>query len=331
MSQNPGIPLDSSMPQNVTSCANCHTPMPSGLRFCRNCGYRLGEGAAEYTETVRFPNGQHPAGVRPTAGHDPLVTSYGLSSAGVTAQSGKCLARKRKVSGMTWIFLSLLGFFLVAGVFTALFAPRRAFNPPGIVQSATPRSFFGVDGFEDSEAGVTFDDVEPPDSPADKAGLIGGDIIKTYDGQNVEDADRMGELLRNTPVGKTVDVVYVRDGETKTTKLTTISRDDGDRLAKAFERRPEGKGYLGYNGGERVEVEGTKLFGVQLKRVEPSRPADLFGLKPDDIIVQFGDTPIRTDEELRARIRRTLPYTTVDITVYRGTEKLKIPVKLGRQ
>jgi S1-C subfamily serine protease len=269
--------------------------------------------------------------VRPTAGHDPLVTSYGLSSAGVTAQSGKCLARKRKVSGMTWIFLSLLGFFLVAGVFTALFAPRRAFNPPGIVQSATPRSFFGVDGFEDSEAGVTFDDVEPPDSPADKAGLIGGDIIKTYDGQNVEDADRMGELLRNTPVGKTVDVVYVRDGETKTTKLTTISRDDGDRLAKAFERRPEGKGYLGYNGGERVEVEGTKLFGVQLKRVEPSRPADLFGLKPDDIIVQFGDTPIRTDEELRARIRRTLPYTTVDITVYRGTEKLKIPVKLGRQ
>ena len=32
--------------------------MPRELRFCRNCGFRLGEGPAEYTETVRFQNGQ---------------------------------------------------------------------------------------------------------------------------------------------------------------------------------------------------------------------------------------------------------------------------------
>ena len=40
----------------ITTCGNCHSPMPRELRFCRNCGFRLGEGSAEYTETVRFQN-----------------------------------------------------------------------------------------------------------------------------------------------------------------------------------------------------------------------------------------------------------------------------------
>jgi S1-C subfamily serine protease len=80
-----------------------------------------------------------------------------------------------------------------------------------------------------------------------------------------------------------------------------------------------------------VKIEGTELYGVKLGRVNRSNPADLAGIKPEDVVVQFGDTPIRTDDELRARIRRTLPYSTVDITLYRGTEKLKIPVKLGKQ
>jgi hypothetical protein len=306
--------------------------MPSELRFCRNCGYRLGEGAAEYTETVRFQNGHHPVVARATAGHEPLVTSYGLSSGAIAGQQAKqCAIRKRKISGMTWMFITLLAFFLVAGVFTALFAPRRSFNTVGIVAPAPPRSFFGVDGFESTDGGVTFDDVEPPDSPADKAGLIGGDIITSYDGQPVDDEDRISELLKSTPIGKTVDVVYLRDGETQTTKITTISREDGDKLAKAFASRPEGKGFFGYDNGRRVEIEGTKLFGVQLGRINQSRPADLAGIKADDIVIQFGDTPIRTDEEFRSRIARALPYSTVEVVVYRGTEKLKIPVKLGKQ
>ena len=41
---------------SVTNCGNCNAPMPRELRFCRNCGFRLGEGLAEYTETVRFQN-----------------------------------------------------------------------------------------------------------------------------------------------------------------------------------------------------------------------------------------------------------------------------------
>jgi membrane-associated protease RseP (regulator of RpoE activity) len=338
MSQNPGMPLNSELEPVVTPCANCHSPMPSGLRFCRNCGYRLGEGPAEYTETVRFQNG-HPGmsvGVKSTADQQSVVTSYGLSSGSIAPQAGGTVQRAcRKTSGMTWIFLGLLGFFLIAGVFTALFSPaRRSFSEVGIsAPPPAPRSYVGVSGFESTDGGVTFDNVEPADSPADRAHLVGGDVITTFDGKKVDDEDVMTELLRSTPVGKTVDVVYIRDGETRTTKLTTVSKEEFDRLGAVLRKRTEGLGQFGYDTGDakRVAIPGTKIFGVQLGEIRTSRPADLAGIKEGDIVTQFGDTPIRTPEELEARVGRALPYTTVEVVVMRGTEELKIPVKMGKQ
>jgi len=334
MSQSPEMPFDSGTQADVTACANCHSPMPRGLRFCRNCGFRLGEGTAEYTETVRFQNGHHAvaAGIRPTGEQQPLVTSYGLSGATIPQPAGPLTRRRRKMSGVTWIFLGLLLFFLTAGVFTALRSPaRRDFGGVGTVSVPAPRSFFGVSGFTDTEGGVTFESVEPPGSPADKAGLVGGDVITSFDGQTVDDEDRMTELLRETPTGKSVEVVYIRDGQSKTTKLTTISRQDGDKLGSAFRNRPEGQGFFGYDNGRRVEIPGTNIFGVQLGEIRQSRPADLAGVKVGDIVIEFDGVPIRTADELESRIQRALPYSTVTVVVMRGTEKLEIPVKMGKQ
>ncbi|HEY0385755.1 MAG TPA: hypothetical protein VGC64_07065, partial [Pyrinomonadaceae bacterium] len=44
----------------VTVCPSCRAQMPGEMRFCRACGFRLGEGVAEFTETVRLP--KSPAG-----------------------------------------------------------------------------------------------------------------------------------------------------------------------------------------------------------------------------------------------------------------------------
>lgn len=331
------MPSEPSMDPNLTTCANCHSPMPRELRFCRNCGYRLGEGIAEYTETVRFADAH--AGVmgnRSTANGQPLVTSYGLSGSMAQQQKPGQLKKRKRLSGMTWIFLGLLVFFIVAAGFTALITPMRqaGVNIPG-APPVIPRSYFGVDGFRNTDEGVTFDTVDPPGSPADKAGLVGGDIITHFDGQEIKEEDQITELLRRTPVGKTVDIVYVRDGETKTTKLTTVSRQEFDRLAEVFRRRPEGRGRFGYDDDrtERVAIPGTKMFGVRLEEgaISASLPADMAGIKDGDIILEFDGVPIRTEDELSSRVRRAIPYSTIKVVLMRGTEKLEIPVKIGRQ
>jgi len=312
MSQNPEMPLQVTPAPSVTTCSNCHSVMPSELRFCRNCGFRLGEGIAEYTETVRF-DGSH-AGIP-----------------AVAAASGMSRKRRRKLSGMTWIFIGLLAFFVCAAAFTAMvtpFRPQVQFTAP-----VAPRSYVGVNEFETIDGGVTFGNVEAPDVPSDKAGLVGGDIITSFDGQSVREEDEMMELLGRTPIGKTVDVVYVRDGETKTTKLTTISKEEYDRLIRTFRNRPEGRTRFGYDDGdiEVVEIPGTKIHGVKLNSIEPSRPADLAGVKEGDIVIAVNEVPIRSRGEFVSRVARAIPYSTIELTVIRGEEKLKIPVKVGRR
>ena len=342
MSQNPEIHMPHVSTPTLTTCSNCHSAMPSELRFCRNCGFRLGEGVAEYTETVRFDGTNAPA----------VAGSLGMPA--VTK-------KRRRISGMAWIFVALLVFFVGAAAFTALIAPHRTnLRTGGIIQAPTVKSFVGVNGFDtaDDGLGVTFDCVDAPDTPADKAGLVGGDIITKFDGSEIHDEDQMSDLMVSTPIGKTVDVEYIRDGEKKTTKLTTISQEDFRRLSMLFEKRPEGRGQFGYDDGnaDRVKIPGTNIFGVKLNQILQSRPADLAGIKEGDIVIQFGNVPIRTEEEFRMRVRRALPYTTVDVVVMRAApkaaaeqgedaaegedgaegkdaklEKITIPVKMGKQ
>src|SRR6476620_1424729 len=108
MSMNP------EMEAGVATCGNCRSPMPAGLRFCRNCGFRLGEGSAEYTETVRFQNA--PPGTFPGSGPTNAFPPYAAPGGPIAGVSGRQMKkRRRRMSGMTWMFLGLLIFFVAAG------------------------------------------------------------------------------------------------------------------------------------------------------------------------------------------------------------------------
>lgn len=233
---------------------------------------------------------------------------------------------------MTWMFIGLLIFFVAAAGFTAIVKQVRRNVGGRVAAVAAPRSWAGVNSFNTTEGGVTFDNVEPEGGPADKAGLIGGDIITTVDGVPIRTDDEMMSLLQRTPIGKTLDVVFLRDGEMKTTKMTTVSEEEMDRLNEVFAARPQGRGLFGYEDDEsrRVEIPNTKISGVQLDEITPNRSADLAGIKAGDIVIQFGETPIRTPEEFLSRVRRAIPYSTVPVVIMRGNERLEIPVKIGK-
>jgi S1-C subfamily serine protease len=235
--------------------------------------------------------------------------------------------RKRRVGGMTWILIGIALLFAVGGVLTAL----RKNAVPSRTNPSVPRSYLGINEFEDAEGGVTFEDVWPPDSPADKAGLVGGDIIIAFDGHATVDEKEMMRLLANTPSGKTVEIVYTRDGETKKTSLTTMAAAELEHLDGVFMNRGTPRGQLGFEDIDTVPVPGKKIKGVLLERLNPSGPAALAGLTEGDIIIEFDGVPIRTVSELVLRARRAIPYSTVKVVVIRGAEQLEIPVKIGKR
>jgi len=140
-------------------------------------------------------------------------------------------------------------------------------------------------------------------------------------------------LLAKTPIGKTVEIAYLRDGELKKTSMTTFSREGSSQLEAAFADRPAGWGQFGFDDddSEVVPIAGTKMHGVRLDGVSPSGPAALAGIQDGDIVIEFDGTPIRTVEELVARVRRAIPYSTVKVKLIRGSEQMEVPMKIGKR
>ncbi|HYY59627.1 MAG TPA: PDZ domain-containing protein [Pyrinomonadaceae bacterium] len=332
--------------EEITICANCHVAMPSMLRFCRSCGFRLGEGVAEYTETVRLPNQRKAA---PSAAASANVGGAQQSGAGnwsplvaasaaqqqqqpvgqASAYVGECRKKKgrKRAPFIVWVVLGVTVASVTGGSLLSPFGLRNKVRSAATRSAA--RSYVGLSDFKTTSGGVTFDYTTPPGSAGDKAGLVGGDIITSFDGQQVTSADQLMKLLVATPVGKTVEVVFIRDGETRRTQMTTISKDENSRLEALFDSRIEGKGYLGIDDWERVAVPGTNIYGVRVDEVINNHPADMAGLRKGDIIIEFDGIPIRTSRELIARIKRALPKSIVKVVVMRGSERLEIPIKVG--
>lgn len=322
------------------TCQSCHATMVRGMRFCRLCGYRLGEGVEEFAETRRF-NTDAPPAVKNTTPTFGMPSEFGAMTPGAAPQTStlnrpsspfrilQSFCRPRRANWMLWIVIAIAIFVAVGGGLQSLVgSDEDASSTP---TAAARRSYIGVD-VDDGDNGALVNSVTPPGSPADLAGLVGGDVVTSFDGRRVTSEKELLDSLGSTPVGKTVDLIFIRDGVEKTTKLTTISAEERKRLAAAFDKRPEGEGFLGIepNELERVFVESLNIHGVRLGEVIRNRPGYIAGLREGDIVLEFEGVPIRTEKELLARIDRAIPDSVVRIVVMRDGNRIEIPVKMGQ-
>ncbi len=66
--------------------------------------------------------------------------------------------------------------------------------------------------------------------------------------------------------------------------------------------------------------------GVRIEAVEPASPAEHAGLRPGDVIVAFGEAPIRGVDELQAHLTEGRVGISSPITVLRGVERLELEI-----
>lgn len=420
----------------VTTCLNCRAAMPREMRFCRACGQRLGEGLAEYVETVRFENSPRAAASAAAAHADasrfppPIETKpprsaqsfgeritddafrgalrgaeelfenleeafkhkriklrretnrwpfFGCGSGNSNALNFKEQKRESKNFGKsgarwpTWISLwivialsfSVFGLLMSSrshhrnndGRTSEARAARQQAGAAVREQAARLRqaaletrariiaatngtgSMIGVSDFKSSgnkdasSSGALIEAIAMPGSPADKAGLIGGDIVTSFDDQIVKNESDIRRLLAATPAGKSVEVSFIRDGETKRTSLVTATKAEIKQLESDWDETSDKRGALGLDDSDftLVSVLGTNLYGVRLDDVEEDSAAAISGLREKDVIVEFDRVPIRTAEEFAARIERAAPESTVKAVVMRGAQRLEIPIRIANQ
>src|SRR5690606_17022988 len=69
-----------------------------------------------------------------------------------------------------------------------------------------------------------------PESPADEAGIESGDVIVKFDGKDIVGMRTLPRIVAQTPIGKTVQVEVLRQGERKTFSVVVgrLSEEDED-------------------------------------------------------------------------------------------------------
>ena len=69
------------------------------------------------------------------------------------------------------------------------------------------------------EAGVLITEVAPG-SPAAEAGIEAGDVITSFDGQEITNTDELIQLIHSSQIGETVEITYWRGDSSNTTQAT---------------------------------------------------------------------------------------------------------------
>jgi S1-C subfamily serine protease len=78
-------------------------------------------------------------------------------------------------------------------------------------------------------------------------------------------------------------------------------------------------------------IPGTKKYGVEVKELHFNGPAELFGLRPGDVITEFNGRPVKTPNEFNRYIRAVKPLSKIVLTIYRGNTEQKIELIMGQR
>ncbi|MBN9250426.1 MAG: Do family serine endopeptidase, partial [Mesorhizobium sp.] len=71
--------------------------------------------------------------------------------------------------------------------------------------------------------------------PVDNGTIQPGDVVKSFDGKEIDEMRDLPRIVAESPVGKAVDVVIVRKGVEQTVKVTLGRLEDGEKLASSEE------------------------------------------------------------------------------------------------
>jgi serine protease Do len=172
--------------------------------------------------------------------------------------------------------------------------------------------------------GVVIMNVEPG-SPAEKAGLKGGDVITSVNGAPVKNGNDLVNPIAAAPIGSKVKLNYVRDRSQKETTAVVEDRtrvfptqagrlngQQGESAPAEFGLRVDS---LTPERAARVGMEGQ--HGVLVTDVDPASFADDLNFARGDVITEINREPINSLDDYKKAVAKLKPGTNVVFKVLR--------------
>lgn len=170
--------------------------------------------------------------------------------------------------------------------------------------------------------------------PADKAGIQASDVILKFDGKAVGMSKDLPRIVAGTQPGSKVAVQLWRKGATKEVSLT-VAEMPGDGRAVRISKNDaasEQIARLGISVAELTEEQKKQLEIEGGLMIDEVRGAGARAeLHRGDIILDLGNTPIVSVEQLNSVLKAIPKGRTVALRVRRGETISYIPIKLDEK
>ncbi|MFM8989838.1 MAG: PDZ domain-containing protein [Alphaproteobacteria bacterium] len=176
--------------------------------------------------------------------------------------------------------------------------------------------------------------------PAEKAGIVAGDIVVRFDGKEVGEMRRLPRLVAETPVGRTVKVEVWRKGQAVLLDVLLGELEENEAQAGASQQRGRQQQPAQPPGPLPVESLGMQLSaltpelrerhqvpartkGVVVVRVEEGSIAAERGLRVGDVIVEVAQQEVTQPQQVVSKVQeaRAAKRRSVLIMVERAGEQ----------
>jgi len=187
-----------------------------------------------------------------------------------------------------------------------------------MIQDITPElaKSFGLKGAE----GVLVSDVVKG-GPAEKAGLLRGDVILRFDEKQIENAHKLSQLAAAAAPNKLIKIDLLRNGKAETISLkvgtmpqegqkTIASEEKSDWGIMVQELTPQLARQLGLESG---------TTGVVISDINEGSPAAEAGLRPGDLITEINRKGIHNLNDYQQALKQVKSGENLLLLVKRGS------------
>jgi serine protease Do len=182
-------------------------------------------------------------------------------------------------------------------------------------------------------------------SPADKAGMQPGDVILSYNGEQILGAQQLSRLVQETPPGRHVKVQYWREGKTLSAVVvvgsaSALPSSNGfwgpPLLSWQFQATDTPAPMLVWRNTvigidfERVDSQLAAYFGVKagvlVRSVQRGSPAERAGLRAGDVIFSVAQQTLSTEHDFSSLLRQR--GSAVPVSVMRDHKRVDVTISL---